>query len=120
MTEDHFLLWKQHETLRYYDVDGRDYSELLDGLNLDAYENIEVSTEKFIRDYPDLMKRYDIRDRYELHNLLKKIVKDGSYHDFHCCRMPEIRFGRFNREKTILEILKEPAPITMQDLAAAV
>lgn len=120
MTEDHFLLWKQNETLRYYDVDGRDYSELLDGLNLDAYENIEVSTEKFIRDYPDLMKRYDIRDRYELHNLLKKIVKDGSYHDFHCCRMPEIRFGRFNREKAILEILKETAPITMPELAEAV
>lgn len=120
MTEERFLLWKQNETLRYYDVDGRDYSDLLDGLNLDTFENIEVSTEKFIRDYPDLMKRYDIRDRYELHNLLKKIVKEGSYHDFHCCRMPEIRFGNFNREKAILEILKETAPVTMPELAEAV
>jgi predicted aconitase len=29
--------------------------------------------QKFLIDYPDLMKRYDLRDEYEIHNLLKKI-----------------------------------------------
>ena len=120
MTEEHFLLWKQNETLRYYDVDGRDYSDLLDGLNLDAYENIEVSTEKFIKDYPDLMKRYDIRDKYELHNLLKKIVKDGSYHDFHCNRMPGLQFGHFDRSSAIFDMIIEKSPISAQDLIESV
>lgn len=33
---------------------------------------------KFIRDYPEIMRKYDIRDQYELHNLLRKIVPERS------------------------------------------
>lgn len=115
-----FLLWTQNETIRYYDIDSRDYTELLDGLNLDSFENIELSTEKFIADYPELMQRYDIRDRYELHNLLKKVIKDGDYHNFHSCRMPNIRFGDFNRDTAVFEIMVEMSPVSLQDLAAEV
>ena len=115
-----FLLWTQNETIRYYDIDNRDYTELLDGLNLDSFENIEFSTEKFIVEYPELMQRYDIRDRYELHNLLKKVIKDGDYHNFHSCRMPNIRFGNFNRDTAIFEIMMEMSPVSLQDLAAEV
>ena len=116
LTNARFVLWKQNEYLRYYDIDGQDYSELLDALNLDAYENTEVSTLRFIEDYPDLMKRYDIRDQYELHNLLRKILPDGSYHDFHCSRMPIIVFGSFNRDAAMVEMLLENAPITQAEL----
>ena len=115
-----FLLWTQNETIRYYDIDSRDYADLLDGLNLDSFENIELSTEKFIVDYPDLMRRYDIRNRYELHNLLKKIIKDGEYHGFHSCRMPNIRFGNFDREIAIFEILEEMSPVSALDLATEI
>lgn len=112
-----FLLWKQNEILRYYDIDGRDYAELLDTLNLNAYENIEISTVKFMRDYPEIMKKYDIRDQYELHNLLRKIIPEGSYHNFHCGRMPEIKFGDFDRNAAIFDILVDNAPISAADLA---
>lgn len=116
LAEAHFLLWKQNEKIRYYDIDGQDYTELLDTLNLDSYENIELSTVKFTRDYPEIMKKYDIRDQYELHNLLRKIVPEGSYHDFHCGRMPEIKFGNFDRDAAILDILIDNAPIDINDL----
>ena len=33
-------LWKQGERLRYYDIDSRDYTELLDTINLSDYANI--------------------------------------------------------------------------------
>lgn len=115
-----FLLWTQNETIRYYDIDSRDYTDLLDGLNLDSFENIELSTEKFIVDYPELMRRYDIRDRYELHNLLKKIIKEGDYHGFRSRRMPHICFGDFDRNAAIFEILAENSPVSTQDLAAEV
>ena len=115
-----FLLWKQKELIRYYDIDGRDYSELLDTLNLDSYENIEISTVKFMRDYPEIMKKYDIRDQYELHNLLRKIIPEGSYHNFYCGRMPEIKFGDFDRNAAIFDILADNAPITAADLAQLV
>ncbi|MBR1812592.1 MAG: hypothetical protein IJ773_02090 [Lachnospiraceae bacterium] len=116
LIEDRFLLWKQNSRLRYYDIDGHDYTELLDTLNLDAYENIELSTQKFLEEYPDVMKKYDIRDRYELHNLLRKIIPDGSYHDFHCGKMPHIRFGTFDRDAAIYKILLEHSPIGWRDL----
>ena len=31
----------------------------------------------------------------------------GEYHGFHSCRMPNIRFGNFDREIAIFEILEE-------------
>lgn len=120
LSEARFILWKQNRRLRYYDIDGRDYDELLDTLGLDAFEDIEISTAKWMREYPEIMAKYDIRDQYELHNLLKKIVPDGSYHDFHCCRMPEIRFGNFDRDAAILDILVDNAPISTTDLATLI
>ena len=112
-----FLLWKQNETIRYYDVDGRDYSELFDELNLEAFENIEISTLKLMNDHADIMERYDIRDHYELHNLLRKIVPEGSFHNFKCGRMPMIMFGTFDRDAVIEEMLIENAPIEVNAFA---
>ena len=116
LADARFLLWKQNEQLRYYDMEGRDFTELLDTLNLAAYENIEFSTLKFVEEYPEILEKYDIRDQYELHNLLRKIVPEGSYHDFHCGRMPEIKFGAFDRDAAILDILIDHAPISTADL----
>lgn len=110
------ILWKQNEMLRYYDIDSRDYTELLDTLNLDAYENVEYSTYKFWREYPQLMEKYDIRDHYELHNLLRKIVPAGSFHDFRCSRTPVIEFGVFDRDSAILDIIIEMSPVSAHDL----
>ena len=120
LSEVRFLLWKQNEQIRYYDIDGQDFTELLDTLNLDAYENIEYSTWKFMQDYPKIMEKYDIRDQYELHNLLRKIVPDGAYHDFHCGRMPMVRFGTFDRDGALLNLLIDSAPISQADFAELV
>jgi len=116
LSESRCILWKMNETLRYYDMDGRDYTELLDTLNLDSFENVDISTEKFMRDYPELMLRYDIRDQYELHNLLRKIIPEGSYHNFRCSRTPMLKFGEFDRDAALLRIITDNAPISMPDL----
>ena len=117
LSEARYLLWKQNEQIRYYDIDSRDYTELLEALNLDSYENIEISTVKFLRDNPEVLKKYDIRDQYELHNLLRKIVPKGSYHDFCCGRMPMIKFGSFDRDSAIMDILIDNSPISSNELA---
>lgn len=115
-----FILWTQNEMMRYYDIDSRDYSELVETLQLDMYENIELSTAKFMRDYPDVMKKYDIRDHYELHNLLRKVVDEGSFHGFLCGRMPHVEFGTFDRDGAIWELIVNNAPISVQDLCAMI
>ena len=112
-----FLLWKQGETLRAYDVDGRDDAELIEGLGLAELENVELSTRKFVDEHPDLMKRYDIRDHYELHNLLRKRFSPGSFHDLQFGRAPNITFGRFDRDAALLELMISHAPISYMDLA---
>ena len=115
-----FILWTLNETMRYYDIDSRDYSELLETLQLDMYENIEVSTAKFMKEHPDIMKKYDIRNQNELHNLLRKIVDEGSYHGFRCGRMPHVEFGTFDRDGAIWELIVNNAPISAQDLCAMI
>ena len=117
IAESRVCLWKQGRMLRYYDLDGSDFTELLDTINLDSFENTEVSTLKFIKKYPELMQKYDIRDQYELHNLLKKTVDEGAYHNIDFHRQPVITFGEFDREKAIEEILFAFAPISQEELA---
>ena len=111
------ILWKQNKRLRYYDIDGRDYTELLETLNLGRYENIELTTRKFLIDYPDLMKRYDLRDEYEIHNLLKKIHAEKENPQMVFGRMPSLQFGVFDKDSAVKEILFAMAPVSLDDLA---
>ena len=117
LSESMKLLWKQNQRLRYYDIEGTDYTELFETLNLGQYQNIELSTRKFLVDYPDLMERYDLRDEYEVHNLLKKIHAEKENPDMEFGRMPNIHFGVFDRDSAVKEILFALAPVSMDDLA---
>ena len=125
------VLWKQWKKFRYYDINSRDFSNLLEGLNLSSYENTIVSTEKLIKENKQLIKRYDIRDEYELHNLLKKIYTTPEIYKQYkqyfgnskkslvsFLRMPGIMFGSFDRDKKVEELVKEMAPIRVQDFAS--
>lgn len=120
ISKSNYALWSYNERFRYYDVDGRDFTELIDTIDLDSYENTEISTLKFMNDYPDIMHRYDIRNQYELHNLLKKIIPDGSYNQFHCGRMPIIEFGSFNRTNAIEDLIINNSPLPQDELLALV
>lgn len=117
LAESNKILWKQNRYLRYYDIDGSDFTELLETLNLRQYENIELSTRKFLIDYPELMKRYDLRDEYEIHNLLKKIHAEKENPQMVFGRMPSLQFGVFDKDSAVKEILFALAPVSMDDLA---
>ncbi len=116
LSESMCCLWKQGERLRYYNIPERDYSELLGTLNLEEYQNTELSTLKLMNEYPDLMEKYDIRDQYELHNLLKKIVDPTICRDIVFSRQPILRFGKFDRDQAIYEMIEELSPVTADDL----
>ena len=116
-TESRRCLWKQGERLRFYNIDAQDYTELLEALNLESFQNTEISTLKLLNDYPAVMEKYDIRDQYELHNLLKKIVDPKTCHEIRFGRQPMIHFGKFDREKAIYEIIEAFSPITADELA---
>ena len=120
MAEQRNVLWSWKEKLRYYDIDGQDYEELFDELNLGAFENTELSTWKLFHEHPDLMEKYDIHDQYELYSLLRKTVPKGAYHDMQCTGMPYIRFGKFDRDEALLKLIKDYTPIRKAELCTLI
>lgn len=118
------VLSSSHKRLRYYDILANDYGEFLDELDFSSYSNVTISTLKFFRDYPELMKQYDIRSEDELHNLLKKLWEHGHYNDYideeHKLtveRMPMITFGKADRAAQIVQLLRENNPISYMEFA---
>lgn len=111
------VLWKQNQRLRYYDIGAYDFAQLFEGLNLTQYKDVEISARRFFLDNPELMRMYDIRDDYELHNLLKKIMVDVKGITFQ--RMPTIEFGKVDRVSQMLDLLIELAPVGSDELARA-
>lgn len=120
-------LVSRHRQVRYYDILSMDYQDLLDTLQLTSYSNVEISSRKFFRDFPEIMERYDIRDEYELHNLLKKLWAHGHYNDYldeaHRItfgRMPTLKIGRADRRKQVMDIIQEHGYISYMDLGRAI
>ena len=116
-----------HRQVRYYDMLSMDYQNLLDTLQLTAYSNVEISSRKFFRDFPEIMEQYDIRDEYELHNLLKKLWEHGHFNDYldeaHQIifgRMPTLKIGHADRRKQVMDIIQEHGYISYMDLGRAI
>lgn len=117
LSESNIVLWILGGKFRYYDISSRDYTELLDVLNLEQYINVEYSTYKFFKSYPELMDAYDIRNEYELHNLLKKILSEAQKTNIRFGKMPMIEFGQANRDEIVREFLFRYAPISVEEFA---
>ena len=89
---------------------------MLSTLDLEQFEDTEFSALKLFRDYPLLMKQYNIHDKYELHNLLKKIwISENSSVKFK--KMPTIEVGSASTYNQVLALLLQYAPIATDDLA---
>lgn len=112
-----YVLWNQWRSFRYYNIPEHDFEELLNTIDFASLNNTEISSLKLFRDYPKLMVQYDIRDEYELHNLLKKIWKDNTV-KLNFRRMPTIVIGVPNRDEQVLSLLIQYAPISAEGLAA--
>lgn len=110
MAASNHVLWKHHKKMRYYNIDSYEYDDLFKTLNLNQYNNIEISALKLFRENPEVMREYDIQDEYELHNLLKKICPKDM--DISFKRMPNIEFGKADRDKQVMDLLLEMAPVT--------
>ena len=119
LTEAENVLWKYQSRFRYYDMNGRDFSSLLEGLKFDQYKNLEFSSLKFFQSYPKLMEEYDLRDEYELHNLLRKLYSKLENSDIVFSRMPMIEFGQVDRYNQVLDLLTRLAPISVKDFCEA-
>lgn len=117
LAKDKNVLWKFGMKLRYYSLSDEEFLELLEAIQFNALSDIEISTNYFFINYPEEMKLFDIRDEYELHNLLKKRL-EGIRADVTFLRMPNIAIGNADREMQVLNLLIQEAPISNYELAA--
>lgn len=112
------ILIKYGKRLRYYPLYKYDITELVDAIHLDNYRNIEISTKKILDDYPDVMELFNIRDEYELHNLLKKTESIWNPYgnlSITITRTPFITFGVADRAEQAENILFQIAPVTAEE-----
>lgn len=111
-----YVLWNQGRKFRYYPISGRDFSDVIGCIDTEQYANTEISTLKLFRDFPEIMQEFDIRNEYELHNLLRKILPETCT-KIRIHRMPTIEIGEANRDDQILSLLLQYAPISAEELA---
>ena len=101
--------------IRRYDVNKADIKTLIKEIELKDYAG-ELSTAILFNKYPDVMKRFDIRNEYELHNLLRKRSDDIDL-PVSFGRMPTIYIGNFDRKEQLVALLKECGKIKSSQFA---
>lgn len=119
ITDYPYSLMKAGHKIRYYDTEDVDLDSLFEAIDIHRYQNMEISTLKLMRDWQDVMEQYDIRDEYELHNLIRKRIADAAKYEISVTRMPFITIGDGDRVKQVEELLLQMAPISNIDLAKA-
>lgn len=110
------IVMGMHHQIRYYDykkLENAGFNELREILNV---EDGCYSSKYFFDTYPQLMQEIDIRDEYELHNLLKtlKINSDRTAY----LRMPNILIGYKNKEEFYAEKINEICPLKIEEFLA--
>ena len=115
-------LWKQGKIFRFYDTRDVDAKVLLRDFHFEelAGRDVEIGTQYFLDRYPDVAEEYGLKDAYELHNLLKKIVSHAAAREMRMsvCRMPILAFGNANRERQVLGALRELGEATKEEFAS--
>ena len=113
------VLWNYKNSFRYYDVEAVNADDFCRALSLEQYADLAITSRLIFNSYPEVMTEYDIRDEYELHNLLRKLEADKLYPELKIVfgKMPTITFGAGNAEAQALDLMIELAPISCEDLA---
>lgn len=114
LTRTNFILDTIGKSYRYYncnDIEDEDIQELKKMFEI---EPGVYSSELFYNNNPLLMKKLDIRDEYELHNLCKKVL--GKFDEsINYSRMPDIFIRCDNKLQFVEEQIQELAPINIDE-----
>ena len=104
-------------SIRYYDTDCVDLTELITLLARSPYRDVEVSAQKLFDDplFSDALESADIRNAYELHCVIRNHCLPIKGLSLGSC--PTIKFGECSRHEQILEIIKRFSPTTAAEIS---
>lgn len=109
-----YVCFSSNHKVRYYDLNelsGDDINQLKELIILnDGF----YSTEYLFKNNLKLMQDLDIRDEYELHNILKLKIDDDE-NNIYFIRMPNFLVGYYEKEQFITDKIKELSPISVNE-----
>ncbi len=112
------ILWMPGKTIRYYNFEEYDMDYFVKEIDIKKYQNQVISAKKIYLDNISLMEDYDVRDHYELHDMLKKIWKNhGNTSDVEFDRNPSLTIGSADRNEQVYRLMVQNAPISNVELA---
>lgn len=117
LSRKNYVLNNLNKKIRFYDIsrvsdkDKQKLSNILD------CEPGEYSALHFFKLYNDLMQELDIRNEYELHNLIRILEINNKDNLIVLNKMPHIFIGINDKKIFFEEHLRELAPITIEEAA---
>lgn len=116
LLKDPLVINVRHFACRGYDPNEIDFDDLEKNLHFHDYMDSVMSSDFFFKKYPNVMKKYDIRDCYELHNILKKNAGKLSA-PISFGRTPNIIIGKANAEKQLIEFMHSNSSCSDYEIA---
>lgn len=114
LTRTNFILNTIGKSYRYYNCDDIESEDIEELKRMFDIEPGVYSSEFFYNNNSLLMKKLDIRDEYELHNLCKKVL--GKFDEnINYSRMPDIFIKCNNKLQFVEEQIQELAPINLDE-----
>lgn len=116
IADSKFAISLPGKKVRFFKFEDYDWNRFYEEVNIEKYIGKEITTLLIYREQTHLMKMYDIRNEYELHNIMKK-VKDVNKSELEFGRNPTVRVGKTNRTEQVLTLFLTHTPIKAIELA---
>ena len=102
---------------RFYDYEEYDWALFYKELGLLEWRDMDLSTEIIFNAKKSLMEDYNILNKYELHNIMKRTQNQWDGINIKFSRTPHLVIGDGDREAQVKNLLFENSPIKKDDLA---
>lgn len=114
MTERSNFLLQGFKYVRYYDFSQINIDELCANIGFYDYKDCIISSLLIYRKHEAYLKDLDIRNHYELYDILKRFIGDTDEIDF--VRNPNINYGYVDAKSFFDDYMTRKSPITKEDL----
>lgn len=115
VSESKKIVKSEHKLFRAYHFKEYDWVKFYDALKLEDYNNQIISTAILFATHPDVMNDYDIRNKDELHNIIRKTVDELS-DNVEMMKLPMLCIGEAERELQLVNFVQQHAPLTQKEL----
>ena len=117
ISRKNFILNNINKKIRYYNFSNITEKHIIELKRILDCDVGEYSTYYFLKNYPELMEEIDIKDEYELHNLIRllDIKLSDTKRPIVMSKMPHLFIGNIDKKEFYEFVLKELSPITIED-----